>query len=110
MVGYCNFRREKIWLLCKRKAFFILKNNHKLEEEKKVFSDSAIKYNTSGKRHLGAAIGVTDFRREYATEKISQWCNEMKLLTEIAITEPQAALQHIYTVKSTNSILSLERF
>ena len=38
-------------------------------------------------------IGSTDFRREYAIEKIDQLCDEMKLLTEFPITEPQTAFR-----------------
>ena len=69
----------------------ILKDDKKLKEAKLTFSGSSIRYTTAGKRHLGASIGSTDFRREYATEKINQWCDEVKKLAEIAITEPQAA-------------------
>ena len=48
----------------------MLKNNYKLEETKKMF-DSTFKYTTSGKRHLRASNGSTDFRLEYITEKIN---------------------------------------
>ena len=48
-------------------------------------------YTTSGKRHLGASIGSKEFRKDYATEKINEWCDEMKKLSEIALLEPQAA-------------------
>ena len=33
--------------------------------------DSTFKYTTSGKRHLRASKGSTDFRLEYITEKIN---------------------------------------
>ena len=73
MVGYCNSRREKKWLLHKWiKILDYIKNNYKLEETKKMF-DSTFKYTTSGKRHLRASNGSTDFRLEYITEKINPW-------------------------------------
>ena len=73
------------------KSWITLKDELKLEEAKSVFAGSSLRFTTAGKRHLGASIGTTDFRREYATEKISQWCEEVKKLAEIAISEPQAA-------------------
>ena len=36
-------------------------------------------------------IGSAGYKKEYATEKVDQWCNEMRKLAEIAISEPQAA-------------------
>ena len=53
------------------KSWIILKDDLKLEEAKSVFAGSSIQFTTAGKRHLGASIGTTDFRREYATKKIS---------------------------------------
>ena len=44
-----------------------------------------------GKRHLGAAIGSNDFRKEYATKLVDQWCSEVEKLSSFATTEPQAA-------------------
>ena len=72
------------------KSWIILKDDL-LEEAKSVFAGSSIRFTTAGKRHLCASIGTTDFRREYATKKISQWCDEVEKLAEIAISEPQAA-------------------
>ena len=36
-------------------------------------------------------IRSTDFRRNYTTEKTAQWWDEMKLLIETPIIEPQTA-------------------
>ena len=63
------------------KSWIILKNeNNLVEEAKAIFAGSSIRYTTAGKRHLGASIGSTDFREEYATEKVNQWCDEIKNL------------------------------
>ena len=65
VVGYCNSRREKKWLLRKWiKILDYLKNN---------LFDSTFKYTTSGKRHLRPSNGSADFRLEYITEKINPW-------------------------------------
>ena len=73
------------------KSWIIVKSLDKLDEAKSVFASSSICYTTAGKRHLGASIGSENFRSDYATEKVNHWCDEMKKLAEIAITEPQAA-------------------
>ena len=73
------------------KSWIIVKSEAGLETAKAVFSDTAIKYTCEGKRHLGASIGSTTFRQEYANEKIDEWCKELTKLAEFAIDEPQAA-------------------
>ena len=73
------------------KSWIILKNEEKLSKAKSVFDGSGIKFTTSGKRHLGAAIGSNDFRKEFATNLVDRWCSEVEKLSSFAITEPQAA-------------------
>ena len=72
------------------KSWLIAKDDRLLELAKDTFCGSSIKYTTDGKRHLGAVIGSAGYKKEYAREKVDQWCNEMRKLTEIAISEPQA--------------------
>ena len=73
------------------KSWLIAKDDRLLELAKDKFCGSSVKYTTDGKRHLGAMIGSAGYKKEYATEKVDQWCNEMRKLAEIAISEPQAA-------------------
>ena len=47
------------------KSWLILKDPNKLEEAKQLFADTNINFTTQGKRHLGAAIGSTDFKATY---------------------------------------------
>ena len=56
-----------------------------------MFKDTAIKFTSEGKRHLGAAIGSDNFREIYAREKVDLWCQEMERLSEYAKTQPHAA-------------------
>ena len=73
------------------KSWLILKDSSKLEEAESLFRDTSIRITASGKRHLGAAIGSTDFRHEYATEKVNHWCEEVSKLAEFALSQPHAA-------------------
>ena len=56
-----------------------------------VFKDTTIKITTEGQRYLGAVIGSSKYKREYVQNKIDELINEIKVLSMIAKTEPQAA-------------------
>ena len=44
-----------------------------------------------GKRHLGAGIGITEYRGEYVKDLVKYWDNQLTILSTIAETQPQAA-------------------
>ena len=73
------------------KSWLILKNPDELVSAQNIFENSSIKITTAGKRHLGAALGSQDFKKEYISEKIEQWMKEIEKLEEIAESQPQAA-------------------
>ena len=73
------------------KSWIISKNETIQMHAKQVFSPSGVKFTTSGKRHLGACIGSQEFRNEYVTKKVQEWCDEMRQHSAIALNEPQAA-------------------
>ena len=57
-----------------------------------------------GKRHLGAAIGSSQFKTEYIDEKVKNWTSNIETLAEIGKSQPHAAYaafihgeQHKYT-------------
>ena len=56
-----------------------------------MFKDSEIKITTEGKRLLGASIGSDDFRTTYASEKVNEWCDEIRKLSAYVKLQPQAA-------------------
>ena len=68
-----------------------MKDPAMLAEAHAVFEGTALRFTTAGKRHLGAALGSHDFRREYASEKVQKWCDEVTKLAEFAVTQPHAA-------------------
>ena len=73
------------------KSWLILKNPNDLELAHQIFADSHINMTTTGKRHLGAALGSNDFKTDYINEKVSTWCEEINNLAEIAKSQPHAA-------------------
>ena len=73
------------------KSWLIIKNELQLDEAKRIFNTTGIKFTTEGKRHLGATIGSADFRKTYATEKVQEWVKEVEKLSDYAKTQPQAA-------------------
>ena len=54
-----------------------------------IFQDTNFRIITQGKRHLGAALGTSQFRDEYIMEKINKCVEELHVLTEIAKIGPQ---------------------
>ena len=73
---------SKSWLIVKPRS--MTKATH-------TFNKTDIKITKNGKRHLGAVIGSTTYRDTYVSDKVNQWCNEIRLLSRIANIEPQAA-------------------
>ena len=73
------------------KSWLILKNPDELATAQSIFENSQIKITTSGKRHLGAALGSQDFKKEYISEKVEQWMKEIGKLSEIAESQPHVA-------------------
>ena len=55
-----------------------------------MFSDSKVNIRTEGKRHLDAAISSDEFRIKYVTEKVNEWCEELKPLPNFAKSQSQA--------------------
>ena len=62
----------------------ILKHGNKLPPAQTIFKETNINLTTGGKGHLGAALGSKNVRDEYASGKVSDWCNELDRLSEIA--------------------------
>ena len=59
---------------------------------KSIFSCTDIQITTSGARdrHLGAVIGSMEFRESYVANKVKTWIEEIRVLAEIALTQPHA--------------------
>ncbi len=79
------------------KTFLVVKSECHAEAEE-MFAGTGIQLTSSGpdlaekggQRHLGAAIGSTQFVDAYLDDKVSRWTSLVKSLAEIAATEPHA--------------------
>ena len=72
------------------KSVLIVKAEH-YAHAREIFKDSGIIVTMEGQRHLGAVIGTEEFKKEYVMEKVTEWVEEVKALSDIAKTEPHAA-------------------
>ena len=70
---------KKSWLIVKSDCF---------DKAIHVFNDTNIQITTQGRRHLGAALGTSQFRNEYIMEKMNKWVEELHVLSEIAKIDP----------------------
>jgi len=61
----------------------------------------------AGYCHLCSALGTDEFLSSYVQNKVSSWVGEMEKLSEIAITQPQAAIQlsHMYSYIAGRTLL-----
>ena len=73
-----------------KKTVLVVKNQH-LAEATRIFENSGVKLTIEGHRHLGAAIGTNEFKKNYVKDKISKWIDDVTELSEIAAEEPQIA-------------------
>ena len=69
----------------------LLDKPDKLQEAHEQFEETGVEIRITGVRYLGAAIGSPSFKYEYITEKVQTWVAEIKSLSAIAKTQPQAA-------------------
>ena len=86
------------------KSWLILKNPDRLSKTETLFADTPINITTAGKQHLGAALGTEEYKFDYIDHKVTEWCERLRKLSEIAKSQPHAAYaayihgeQHRYT-------------
>ena len=64
---------------------------------KTTFQGSGVQITTEGKRHLSASLGSTKYKEEYISSKVDQWIVQLRSLSQIAKTQPQAAYSAFIT-------------
>ena len=67
------------------------------EKSKTIFQGSGVQITTEGKRHLGASLGSTKYKEEYLSSKVDEWIAQLRILSQIARTQPQAAYSAFIT-------------
>ena len=72
------------------KSWLIVKSPELAEQAKHIFGTS-VNITEDGKRHLGSVIGSKAYKQEYCEGIVENWVNQLKVLCEIANTQPQAA-------------------
>ena len=60
-------------------------------EAHRLFSDTGITIRSDGCRYLGGALGEQEFCRSYMSSMVEKWCKALRILAEIAQTQPHAA-------------------
>ena len=58
---------------------------------KHLFEGSEVVITKEGQRHLGAVIGTSEFKKKYVESKVTEWIQEVGVLSDIAKSEPHAA-------------------
>ena len=72
------------------KTWLIVKPEH-LQNVETQFQGTGVQITTQGQWHLGAPLGSRSFIEEFVRAKVSVWVSELKPLSEIASSQPQAA-------------------
>ena len=81
--GYGYFPNpSKTWLITKETCIL---------DAKAAFKGTDINITSAGRPHLGAGLGTPAYTDQFVTERVDQWCDEVRLLSAIATTQPHAA-------------------
>jgi len=72
-----------------RKSILVV-NEHFRTEAETMFSDLGVRVVT-GNRFLGGFIGDLSDQNSYVTSKIQKWVGNIKVLSDVAVTQPQLA-------------------
>ena len=73
---------NKCWLIVKQSA---------LQRAEDSFRGTGVNISVEGQKHLGAPLGTRNFAETFVRNKVQKWLNEVKCLSTIAKTQPQAA-------------------
>ena len=81
--GYGYFpNASKTWLVTKTDFH---------SEATVIFGDTNVDITSVGRPHLGAPLGTKVFAEQFVLDKVTDWSNQVKLLSVIATTQPYAA-------------------
>ena len=73
------------------KCVLMTKNSEIQRKAQEMFGKFGMETTTTGKHHLGAAVGSTNFKAEYMQGLVTGWVDDVKLMANIAKSEPQCA-------------------
>ncbi len=73
---------SKTWLLTKKEH---------LDQARSLFQGSQVNITTHGRPHLGAPLGSMEFIDQFVTDKVHQWMQEIRILSDLADSQPHAS-------------------
>ena len=84
----------------------LLVRNDLVAIAKDLFAGTGVDILTDGARYLGSTIGEQGFRASYLLNKVDEWLDELRVLTNFAQTEPHAAHASLnYSLRSRYTFL-----
>ena len=83
------------------KSWLVLKED-KYNKAKEIFHNTNMNITKEGRRYLGSALGNDSFLEAFLQNKVAGWVKEIETLSEVAKTQPHAALRCTPTVLCTN--------
>ena len=72
------------------KSWLIVKEAN-LEVANEIFKGSSLNITIEGRKHMGAAIGSSEYRKIYANNLVENWVKQLSTLAGISKSYPQAA-------------------
>ena len=72
------------------KTWLLTKEQH-LDKAKEIFQGSSVNITTHGWPYLGAPLGTSYYIQQFVKEKVNDWIQDLKLLSDIAKAQPHAA-------------------
>ena len=91
MVGYVTKDWPKLWLFPKWIQDLHCCKARNCVKLPMKFSKAQVSASQRREDYLGGAIGTTSFRNQLIEQKVREWVEEIKTLSEISKTEPHAA-------------------
>ena len=73
---------SKTWLVTKSELH---------QEALRTFENSSVNITCVGRPHLGAPLGSTSYVDQFVLDKVNLWSDELKQLSDFAVTQPHAA-------------------
>lgn len=98
------------------KSWIIVKDE-KYEDATNVFMNCDVNITTEGHKYLGGTIGKNEFKISHVDSMVAKWVEQIKILAEIAKSQPQAAYTafvngfvskftyHLRTIKDIRELL-----
>ena len=70
---------------------YLLMKTGSYDEAVRIFKDTAVQITLEGRHYLGGALGTDAFVKDFMSEKVSDWTQQVQRLAKFASTQPQAA-------------------